>query len=356
MASIVEPFWPRRSPHFLACRRAVRAAAAEAGAAESNPTAPNPTVAESNPTAPIVIGLSGGADSLALVAAAAAERIPARAVVVDHQLQPGSAEVAERAAEQARSLGIPAEVIRVDVGEGNVEAAAREARYAALAAAAAASAATAASPEVWVAHTADDQAETLLLGALRGNPAGMAHAELREAPNPTSVHNPAAPAPSPSTSYRLVRPFLQIRRADTIGACEELGLEYWSDPMNDDIAYRRVAIRRQIIPALSDLLGGDAVAPLAAASNRIAADRDLIAAITNLAPTADCGELAGDEGVIRRRRLAAWLLAHDVPVQGAQLDAIEALVTDWRGQGPIAVAGGAVARRDGRLVFEPSAR
>lgn len=349
----MEPFWPRRSPHFLACRRAVRAAAAAAGAAAAG-------AAESNPTAPIVIGLSGGADSLALVAAAAAERIPARAVVVDHQLQPGSAEVAERAAEQARSLGIPAEVIRVDVGEGNVEAAAREARYAALAAAAAASAATAAtaaSPEVWVAHTADDQAETLLLGALRGNPAGMAHSELREAPSLTApAPNPTAPAPNPTATYRLVRPFLHIRRADTIGACEELGLEYWSDPMNDDIAYRRVAIRRQIIPALSDLLGGDAVAPLADASNRIAADRDLIAAITNLAPTADCGELAGDEGVIRRRRLAAWLLAHDVPVQGAQLDAIEALVTDWRGQGPIAVAGGAVARRDGRLVFEPNAR
>ena len=71
----MQPFWPRRSPHFLACRQAVRPF-----------------------DGPAVIGLSGGPDSLALVAAAAAEQKDVSVMVVDHGLQPGSADVAERAA------------------------------------------------------------------------------------------------------------------------------------------------------------------------------------------------------------------------------------------------------------------
>lgn len=296
----MEPFWPRRSPHFLACRRAVRAAAGN----------------------PCVIGLSGGADSLALVAAAAAEGVDARAVVVDHGLQPGSGEVAQRAAEQARRFGIAAEVVRVAVADGNLEAEARQARYAALFD-------HAGGADVWVAHTADDQAETLLLGALRGNPTGMA-----------------------PRSGQLVRPFLTIRRTDTVGACEELGIEPWHDPMNSDPGFRRVAVRTQIIPALSQLLGGDAVMSLAATADRIAADEHLISELADLTPTTDCAVLAGDPAGIRRRRLANWLLEHEIPVQGDQLAAIDSLVTNWHGQGPIPVSGGrAVARVGGHLVL-----
>lgn len=293
----MQPFWPRRSPHFLACRRAVRSF-----------------------DGPAVIGLSGGPDSLALVAAAAAEQKDVSVVVVDHGLQPGSADVAERAAAVAREFGFASTVANVTVGPGNVEAAAREARYAAL---------LESGRDVWVAHTADDQAETLLLGALRGNPSGMAQ-----------------------RNGKIVRPFLHIRRADTVGACEELGLDVWHDPMNSDPAYRRVAMRQSIIPALSDLLGGDAVPALATTANRIAADQALIEQLADLTPTTSCVELEGDAGPVRRRRLAIWLLDEGVRVQGDQLAAIEALVTNWRGQGPIAVGGGrSVARIDGKLVL-----
>ena len=293
----MEPFWPRRSPHFLACRRALRPF-----------------------NGPAIIGLSGGPDSLALAAAAAAEKKDVRCVVVDHGLQDGSDAVAERAADVARGFGLQAEVVRVEVGEGNLEAAARSARYEAL---------LAYGSDVWVGHTADDQAETLLLGALRGNPSGMA---LR--------------------TGRIVRPFLGIRRADTVGACEELGLDPWHDPMNADPAFRRVAMRNQVVPLLSDLLGGDAVPALAATADRIAADQALIASLTDLAPTTSCAELADDAGPVRRRRLAAWLLEQGVPLQGDQLDAVEALVVDWHGQGPVAVAGGrAVVRRQGKLTI-----
>ena len=293
----MEPFWPRRSPHFLACRRALRPF-----------------------DGPAIIGLSGGPDSLALAAAAAAEKKDVRCVVVDHGLQDGSAEVAERAAQTVQAFGLAAKIVRVDVPPGNLEAAARSARYEALLAYGA---------DVWVGHTADDQAETLLLGALRGNPSGMA----------------------PRTG-RIVRPFLAIRRADTVGVCEELGLKPWHDPMNADLAFRRVAVRRQVLPLLSELLGGDAVPALAATADRIAADQALIASLTDLSPTTSCAELAEDAGPIRRRRLAAWLLEQGVPVQGDQLDAVEALVVDWHGQGPVAVAGGrAVVREGGKLAL-----
>lgn len=293
----MEPFWPRRSPHFLACRRALRPF-----------------------DGPAIIGLSGGPDSLALAAAAAAENKDVRCVVVDHGLQDGSAEVARRAVQAVGAFDLEAEVVRVEVGEGNLEAAARSARYEAL---------LAYGRDVWVAHTVDDQAETLLLGALRGNPSGMA-----------------------SRAGRVVRPFLRIRRADTVGACEELGLDPWHDPMNADLAFRRVAVRRQVLPLLSELLGGDAVPALAATADRIAADQALIASLTDLSPTTSCAELAEDAGPIRRRRLAAWLLEEGVPVQGDQLDAVEALVVDWHGQGPVAVAGGrAVVREGGKLAL-----
>lgn len=293
----MDPFWPRRSPHFLACRRAVRSF-----------------------DAPAVIGLSGGPDSLALAAAAAAENKDVLCVVVDHGLQDGSEDIAERAAQAAGSFGLAAEVVRVEVGPGNVEAAARSARYEAL---------LAYRRDVWVAHTADDQAETLILGALRGNPSGMGE-----------------------RNGRVVRPFLGIRHADTVGACEELRLEPWHDPMNADPAFRRVAVRRQVLPLLGELLGGDAVPALAATADRIAADQALIASLTDLAPTTSCAELAEDAGPIRRRRLAAWLVGEGVPVQGDQLDAVEALVVDWHGQGPVAVAGGrAVVRKGGRLAI-----
>lgn len=293
----MDPFWPRRSPHFLACRRAVRPL-----------------------TSPAVIGLSGGPDSLALAAAAAAEGKDVRCVVVDHGLQPGSEEVAETAAGAARGFGLDAEVVRVAVGAGNLEAAAREARYEAL---------LSYGKDVWVAHTVDDQAETLILGALRGNPSGMA----------------------PRTD-RIVRPFLGVRRADTVGACTELGVAPWHDPMNDDPAFRRVAVRKRVVPLLSELLGGDAVPALAATADRIAADDALITALADLSPTTSCAQLAADAGPVRRRRLAAWLVSEGVRVQGDQLAAVEALVVDWHGQGPVAVAGGrAVVRKGGQLAL-----
>ncbi|MBG6122352.1 tRNA(Ile)-lysidine synthase [Corynebacterium aquatimens] len=307
-------------------------------------------------THPAIIGLSGGPDSLALLAAAAAEGKDVRAVVIDHGLQPGSGEVAQHACEQAERLGVPAEVIAVEVpaapGE-SLEALARTARYEALARAATqhtAEARTATPPpaarDIWVAHTMDDHAETLLLGALRGNPAAMASIGEVPAAGIGGLHSGWDVHSAP----RLVRPFLGIRRADTVGACDELGLEPWHDPMNQDPSFRRVAVRKQVVPQLSELIGGDAVPALAAAASRIVADRELLDLLIDVSPTTDCASLAADPAPVRRRRLLAWLRAEGITVTGSQLSDIERLCTNWHGQGPVTLRQGAVVMRiDGQL-------
>ncbi|MGV0398986.1 tRNA lysidine(34) synthetase [Corynebacterium segmentosum] len=336
------PFWPRVSPHFLACRRAVRAA--KMGHA-------------------VAVGLSGGADSLALCAAMIAEGHDVIALCVEHGLQDGSREQAEKAARQAESLGARARVLAVQVpdkGGNSLEAVARQERYRAMSAAAcearggrqgredAASrraeicerdaelgevacegAATRGktaredgasrggrSPlEIAVAHTADDQAETLLLGALRGRVAGMPERAIVE-------------------GARVVRPFLQVRRADTEGACAELGLDVWQDPQNADTDFRRVALRREIIPELSRVIGGDAVPALAQAAMDTARDEEYLATPA----TADCAELAALPEPRRRRAIAAWLIERGVKVTREGIGGIGKLCTNWHGQGPVAVS------------------
>ncbi|MCG7247889.1 tRNA lysidine(34) synthetase TilS [Corynebacterium simulans] len=310
-----KPFWPRVSPNFLACRRAVVEWAQEAKPQES-----------------IAVGLSGGADSLALTAALVAEGFEVQALCVDHGLQPGSAEQAGKAAGQAESLGARAEVLKVEVADrGSLEAAARLARYQAFAGAT--------RLPVAVAHTADDQAETLLLGALRGKVAGMLPAAEIE-------------------GVRVVRPLLQVRRAQTLAACEELGLEVWHDPQNRDTSFRRVALRREIIPQLSQLIGGDAVPALAQAAGDAALDDAALskaaldnAALSNAAlgsggfniaepgsEVLDAAELAALSEPVRRRVLAAWLHEQGVEVTREVLRGVGKLCTNWHGQGGVAVA------------------
>lgn len=294
----MEPFWPRRSPHFLACRRAVR-----------------PFLTQG----PVTVGLSGGADSLALVAAARAEGQEVHAVVVDHQLQAGSDEVAETAAAQAARLGARATVTRVTVAPGNLEANARAARYEAL---------RAPGRPVWVAHTRDDQAETLLLQALRGNPGGMA-----------------------AEGHGIVRPFLTIRRRDTAGACAELGLLPWHDPQNADPDFRRVALRQ----FLNEQLHGDATEPLAQTADRIAADNALLEELAG-PPTDDCAELAAQPEPLRRRRIAAWLVEQGVAPTRASISMIGDMCTNWHGQGAVRVGAGLEVRRvGGRLAVSVEA-
>jgi tRNA(Ile)-lysidine synthase len=298
---------------------------------------------------PVLVACSGGADSLALAAAVAFEArrvgVPAGAVTVDHGLQPGSAERAERTAGLLGRLGLdPVRVLWVDVdGPGGPEAAARTARYAALASAAAEHGA-----RIALGHTLDDQAETVLLGLGRGSGprsiAGMV--EQRE-----------------TGGVLWWRPLLGIRREATRAACAALELPVWDDPWNTDPAYTRVRLRTEVLPLLEEVLGGGVAAALARTAGLLREDLDALDALA----AAELPPLVGPEGLaatgtaalpdaLRRRVLRSWLRAAGVPdLQAVHLGAVDALLTRWRGQGRVDLPGGAgVVRASGRLVLLPS--
>ena len=266
------------------------------------------------------VGLSGGADSLALTAVAAALK-PTTALIVDHGLQPGSADVAATAAAQARQLGcVDAQVISVHVGtDGGPEAAARTARYDAL------DAARDGAP-VLLAHTLDDQAETVLLGLGRGSgPRSIAGMQVWDPP--------------------WGRPLLEMRRADTVAACAELGLTPWQDPHNTDPRYTRVRLRTEVLPLLEDVLAGGVAPALARTAAALREDNDALDALAagHLAAlrTGDGLTVAGLEDLpaaLRRRVIRGWLLGVGATaLTDVQLRAVDALVGDWHGQGGAAV-------------------
>jgi len=289
------------------------------------------------------VALSGGADSLALTAVAAGLR-PTMALIVDHGLQSDSAAVAETARTQAVALGcVDAQVVRVQVGNpsgpnGGPEAAARAARYAALDA-------HRAGP-VLLAHTLDDQAETVLLGLGRGSGA-RSIAGMRP-------HDPP-----------WCRPLLGVRRTVTHAACRELGVTPWQDPHNTDSRFTRVRLRQEVLPLLEDVLGGGVAEALARTATALRADTELIDALAAQAlphVTAASGlqteALAALPDPVRRRVIRRWLLAGGATgLTDKQIRGVDTLVTGWRGQGGVAVGSRLrgqrliAGRRDGELTL-----
>ena len=293
-----------------------------------------------HPNDVVAVALSGGADSLALTAAAVAEA-PTIALVVDHRLQDGSESVAETAARQAAELGcIRAEVLSVDVtGDGGIEAAARRARYAALDSARG-------NLPVLLGHTLDDQAETVLLGLARGS-------------GPRSIWGMRAFDPP------WGRPLLAVDRATTRAACVEAGLTVHSDPHNRDPAFTRVRLRTEVLPLLEDVLGGGVAAALARTADHLREDGavldELAAELFASARGAlglDVTALADRPAALRRRAIRLWLLDGGAKaVTAKHVHAVDALVVAWHGQGGTAVGGGGtgkrlvVTRRDGKLTL-----
>lgn len=231
----------------------------------------------------VLVACSGGPDSLALAAVAAhfARRgdLRAGAVVVDHGLQEGSAEVAGRAAEQCRALGLdPVLVRRAEPAAAHhgPEMAARLARYAVFEKACAELAA-AGNPAaaVLLGHTLDDQAETVLLGLARGSGtrslAGMPPAR----PLAASAGTEGA-APDASEGPLVLRPLLSLRREDLARVCAAEGLEPWQDPTNADTSLRRNRVRHAVLPYLEDELGPGIAAALARTAAVLGPDAELI--------------------------------------------------------------------------------
>lgn len=304
------------------------------------------------PGSVVLVACSGGPDSLALAAAAAAVapslELTVGAVVVDHQLQESSHQVAIGAQEACLALGLdPVVIARVDVGsEGGPEAAARAARYQALDSVSARLNATA----VLLGHTREDQAETVLLRLARGS----------------GTRSIAAMRP---IAGLLRRPLLNLPRehvrASALEVCAGLGREAWQDPHNSDERFTRVRLRTALA-TLGEALGPGLVSGLARSAELAADDADALdglaqASFVQLVDFVDerlevdavaFGQLpiALRTRIIRRMCIDLGSVPEDVT--RVHVLAVDALVSNWRGQGAVSLPGRVRAAREyGRLVL-----
>lgn len=289
----------------------------------------------------VVVAVSGGADSLALAFALNTEAkklaITVVGVTVDHQLQPQSSVQAERVMNQLVQMGISCFVKKVDVDlKDGLEASARKVRYEAINEVAQQENAVA----VFLGHTKDDQAETVLLGLARGSGtrslSGMAH------------HNGI-----------YVRPLLEITRTQTEEFCNAQGLIFWNDPHNVDLQFARVRVRNEVLPLLEKSIGPGISDALARTAHLLRDDADALdhwaqrEAIHLDLSDLECQHLEDLPRAIRTRILRAAIYEAGAPTGSLSADhvsAVEALVTAWRGQGALSLPGGVkVERISGRL-------
>lgn len=277
------------------------------------------------PGTPLACAVSGGADSLALLALAVSAGCIVTAVHVDHGSRPGSAAEADVVRAAAARLGAGFASARVVVEPGpNYEARAREARYGALPA------------DVATGHTADDQAETVLLNLLRGS----------------GIDGLAAMRPDRR------RPILALRRAETRALCADLGLDPVHDPTNDDPRFRRNRVRHEVLPLLADVADRDVVPLLTRLADHARAMGDHIDDEAGGLDPTDARTLATAPPVVARAAVRAWLRstrADRHPPDAATVDRVlavarmEAAATDVGG-------GWRVGRSGGRLRLEPPRR
>lgn len=332
----------------------------------------------------VLVACSGGRDSMALAAVShivcTSMGVRCGAVIVDHGLQEGSEQVASEAADRCRALGLGPVIVRNTTvqarGEG-LEAAARQARYNELCTAARESGAIA----VLLAHTMDDQAETVLIGLLRSRGvdalAGMPQVFTR-------------------SGTIFARPLLTLTRAETTGICEDLGVEYWDDPTNGDAVDGelpndyplRSRVRHDLLPAIerfagfnvtrhfaesaqlarmdkeyldqrSDEVMGEAVTTVDRPASSAAVSTDTPRACT-AGDTNDLGHgiglmisvkrIAREPEAIRLRAIAHALSQAGVNASAAQIAAIDRLVVDWHGQGGVSLPRGYSANRKKHVI------
>lgn len=332
----------------------------------------------------VLVACSGGRDSMALAAVShivcTSMGVRCGAVIVDHGLQAGSERVASEAADRCRALGLGPVILRNATvqarGEG-LEAAARQARYDELCAAAHESGAIA----VLLAHTMDDQAETVLIGLLRSRGvdalAGMPQVFTR-------------------SGVTFARPLLTLTRDETTGLCEDLGVEYWDDPTNGDAVDGelpddyplRSRVRHDLLPAIERFAGFNVTRHFAESAQLARMDKEYLdqrsdevmgeavtavdrpassAAVSTDTPRACAADDTNDSGhgiglmigvkriarepeAIRLRVIAHALSQAGVNASAAQIAAIDRLVVDWHGQGGVSLPRGYSANRKKHVI------
>lgn len=332
----------------------------------------------------VLVACSGGRDSMALAAVShivcTSMGVRCGAVIVDHGLQAGSEQVASEAADRCHALGLGPVIVRNTTvqarGEG-LEAAARQARYNELCTAARESGAIA----VLLAHTMDDQAETVLIGLLRSRGvdalAGMPQVFTR-------------------SGVTFARPLLTLTRDETTGLCEDLGVEYWDDPTNGDAVDGelpddyplRSRVRHDLLPAIERFAGFNVTRHFAESAQLARMDKEYLdqrsdevmgeavtavdrpassAAVSTDTPRACAADDTNDSGhgiglmigvkriarepeAIRLRVIAHALSQAGVNASAAQIAAIDRLVVDWHGQGGVSLPRGYSANRKKHVI------
>lgn len=325
---------PRLTPAMADTRRAVRENWFAAGVVEGDT---------------VLAAVSGGADSMALAAAAVFEggRLGVRvgAIVIEHGLQEVTKTVAADVAARLRELGLaPVAVVPVTVatgaGSGGVEAAARDARYAALASAAREHSAR----FVMLGHTLNDQAETVLLGLARGS----------------GLKSIAGMAPVDGI---WLRPLLGLARITTELACEGARIEIWNDPANGQKDFARVRVRQDVLPVIEAELGPGIAQALARTAELVQTDlvylesqaeaafKDLVR-VHATSVTIDAKELGAIPLAISSRVIHRTLSLFGATISKTHVDEVMQLVLNWHGQKELTVPGARVVRQEGELFFK----
>jgi tRNA(Ile)-lysidine synthase len=300
----------------------------------------------------VLVACSGGGDSMALAAATAFEAprmgLAAGAIIVDHQLQDGSGEVATKAKEICEVLGLsPVIIEKVNVelsGEG-MEAAARDARYRAFDKVRISQAAEL----VLLGHNLEDQAETVLLALARGS--GLSALAGMDSYDPGRA---------------IARPLLGLSRSSLRQACEDQGIEYWNDPHNENPQFLRVRARKllelmeqQLGPGIAKSLSrtaaqaADAEEVLTGMAAQLVADAKDAGSATSVSYSV--AKLGAQQSAIRT--MALHMIASRAgakTISASQIEAIDALITNWHGQKSASLSGITVERVKDLLIFTRS--
>ena len=300
----------------------------------------------------VLVACSGGPDSIALAAATAFEAprlgLAAGAVIVDHQLQSGSAEIAQKAKQTCEELGLhPAviEKVTVEVTGSGLEAAARDARYQAFEKVRISQAAAL----VLLGHNLEDQAETVLLGLARGS--GLSALAGMDSYDPARA---------------IARPLLGLTRESLRQSCQDQGLEFWDDPHNQDPQFLRVRARK-LLTTLEAELGPGFASSLSRTASQVAEAQEVLTAMA--ADLVGQAKLSGSAHSVGYsvstlqsqptaiRTLALHMIATRAgakAVSSVQIEAIDALITNWHGQKSASLSGITVERVKDQLIFSRS--
>lgn len=299
------------------------------------------------PGLPVLVGVSGGRDSAALLHAMIGAGLEQLVVChLDHALRPDSEADAWFVAELAGQYGLPFEADRVDVAalaqdRGlSIEAAAREARFEFFAQVARAHWI----PRVVLAHHADDQVETLLLNLFRGSGrTGL------------TAMQPVAVREVYGARLELHRPLLGVWRDEIAAYARKHRLKFHEDESNADPRFTRNRVRHELLPAIEKTFDRDVKRALWRTASVLAAEEDYLSTQTprTSAEPLDVADLKALPVALRRRAILGWLRCNGIADVGFDdVEAVCALVAQLK-PAKVNLAGGRHARRTaGKLRIE----